>query len=129
MKISHRKPEIYESCHKVFGVNWDQGIIITYGDTIYFSEKFSLSPDLEVHESTHIRQQTEIGKEKWWEKYFEDPKFRLSQELEAYKNQVNYLRENCSRQYRRSTERKIYKDMATIYGDMCSEEEARKLLQ
>ena len=86
-------------------------------------------PDyLEVHEATHIKQQAEYGKDEWWDRYFTDEGFRLEQEVEAYKNQHQFLKDNYSRQRRRFIMRQIHKDMTTYYGDMCTEEEAKKLI-
>lgn len=126
VKYSTKIPEIYEKCKKVFGVDWDKGVIITYGDTVYC--KYPISPDLEFHEETHVRQQAEMGVEKWWDRYFVDKDFRLSQEVEAYRNQMKYANENYNRNQRRFLLKKICKDMATIYGGMCTENEAKKLL-
>ena len=70
MKLSHNKPEIYEKCKQIFGVDWDRGVVITYGDTVY--SKNDISEHTIVHEETHIKQQKEMGPEKWWEKYFID---------------------------------------------------------
>lgn len=129
MKLSDRKPEIYQKCHDKFGVEWDKGIIITYGDTVYTKNPALVSPDLVVHESTHIRQQQEMGPEAWWDLYLKDKKFRLSQELEAYRNQIAYIRKNYTRKTRRYLELKLASDMATLYGNMCTKEEALEMLK
>ncbi len=126
MKLSNRKPDIYEKCKRVFGVDWDRGVIITYGDTVYC--KVPISDALIVHEQTHIDQQKAYGVEAWWDRYFVDVEFRLSQEVEAYRNQVKYMREHCPRAERRRLLALIYKDMARMYGGMCTEEEAERLL-
>ncbi len=123
----HEKPPIYERCHKQFGVNWDDGIIFTYGDKIYC--KYDIPEHFWIHEKTHITQQTDMGKDIWWERYFKDKDFRLSQELAAYKTQIEYIKENFNRQQRREMERQIYKAMAEFYGGMCTEKEAKKLLE
>ncbi len=34
MKISRKRPSIYEACERKFGVRWKKGVIFTYGDTI-----------------------------------------------------------------------------------------------
>lgn len=123
LEIDH----IYKKCRERFGAKWSKGLILTYGNTIYFDGEM-ISEDLKAHESTHVRQQTEIGKDNWWRLYFEDPKFRLSQEIEAYRNQINYVRMFGNRDRVRFVEKKIYKDMAGMYGGMCTKEEAKELL-
>lgn len=127
MKQSKSKPAILKKCEEVFGVNWDMGIIITYGDTVYC--KFDLPDHLIVHEQTHIDQQSVYGVEKWWDRYFIDKDFRLSQEVEAYRNQAKFLRENYPRQQRRFILKKIYSDMEKYYSGMCTEKEAEELLK
>lgn len=127
MKFSTDKPLVYNQCHDQFGVNWEDGIVITYGDTIYC--KFSpLTPDLIVHESVHIRQQKELGPMTWWEHYFEDKDFRLKVELEAYRAQIDWMREHYNRHERKRIEAHIYKTLETNYGGICTREEAKKLL-
>lgn len=126
MKLSKQKPPIYEKCRQKFGVDWDKGIIITYGDTVYC--KYDLPPDLIAHEAIHVKQQKYIGKDKWWEQYFSSPEFRLLQEVEAYTAQLKWAKQNYSRQARRALFRKCVHDMATLYGNMCTKEEAEKLL-
>ena len=60
------------------------GSIFTYGDTIHCL--FDLEDDLIVHEQTHVHQQGTIP-ELWWQRYFSDKNFLISQEAEAYHNQ------------------------------------------
>lgn len=125
MKFKHTKPAIFEECQKRFGVSWDE-VVITYGDTVY--SKYPISDDLKVHEAVHIDQQLAMGVEEWWGKYFEDSAFRLSQEIPAYKAQLEYIKEHYARPERRRLEKHIYKSMATVYGDMCTKEEAKNFL-
>lgn len=92
-KIVDYPPEgIYEKCRELWGVDFDRGTVFTYGDTIH--SKRPLTEDLIQHELTHVRQQTAIGKEKWWDEYFSDDHFRYTQELEAYRAQYKWVRDN-----------------------------------
>jgi hypothetical protein len=127
MNLSQEIPPVYEQCRKQFGVNWDDGIIITYGDTIHY--KFvNLPRDFIVHEETHVKQQMAMGKELWWEKYFADEDFRLSQEVEAYRAQWKFIKNNYDRNLRKKREKTLCQDMARIYGGIFTEEEAHKLI-
>ena len=132
MRHSTGKPPdgLYGRLRAKFGIDWDDpkvAIFITYGDTVY--SKYPLTPDLEIHEGTHIKQQEAIGKERWWDLYIENKKFRLSQEVEAYRNQIKFMKENYDRKKRKEVEKWIYYEMVFLYGDMCaSEDEAKKLL-
>lgn len=127
-KISHDKPPIYAKCHEAFGVNWDDGIVITYGDTVYC--KFELSTDLIVHERVHVIQQKEIGVEAWWDRYLADVKFRLQQEVEAYREQIKFIKKVVKdRNLAFKICHKIWQDMERMYGGMCDYREARRLTQ
>ena len=91
MNFSDQLPPIYDRCVEKFGVSFDDGIIFAYGDTIY--SKNVPPEDLCVHEAVHLKQQEDFGgPEKWWDKYLEDDKFRLAQEVEAYRAQYAYLK-------------------------------------
>lgn len=127
-KTSHNIPDIYAKCKERFNVDWDEGIVITYGDVVY--SKYELSPSLIVHEGVHVKQQTEMGVEKWWDKYFDDKEFRLSQEVEAYRAQIRFIRDNVKDRnevFRYCN--KIWKSMVKLYGSMCNYEEAKKLTE
>lgn len=92
MKQSKEKPPVYDRCVEQFGVDWRKGVIITYGDTIHCRWKIK-EPKL-THEKTHIQQQLEYGVEEWWNRYFIDEKFRLDQELEAYLNEIEWIKKH-----------------------------------
>lgn len=128
IKVSTEIPPIYQKCHEIFGVNWDDGLAITYGDTVY--AKYPLLPDVEAHEGVHIRQQEKIGKDIWWEKYLTDLPFRLEQEIEAYQYQATYIKNTISdRNARFKRLRQVAVDLSSsVYGNMITFEDARKLL-
>ena len=131
-KIKYSRPNkfgIYERAVKQFGVDFEKGCIFTVGNKIY--TKSDLPQYLIIHETTHIRQQAKMGVEKWWDRYFEDEKFRFSQELEAYRNQYKYITENYNDD---KTINMLLKSLAKdlsgyIYGNLCSFGEAIKLIQ
>lgn len=78
--------------YEMFGVRFEDGIIFTYGTEIH--TKFQLPEHLIIHEMTHVDQQLAMGVDKWWHKYFENPDFRLTQELEAYQRQYKWAKSN-----------------------------------
>ena len=126
IKYSNSIPEIYWKCKEKFNISWEKGIVITYGDTVYC--KYKISEDLKAHEATHVSQQNEVGKKVWWERYFKDKRFRLLQEVEAYRNQIDFIRKYYNRKQRRLMEKKIVNDMNKFYGDMCTKDEAKELV-
>lgn len=85
MIISTDYPPNYIEIKTKFDIG--KNVVFTYENTIYNPDNGHISKPLMKHEETHAKQQASIGVELWWKKYFEDNKFRLSQELEAYRNQ------------------------------------------
>ncbi len=130
--ISTEIPAIYHVLKKKFGVNWDNELVITYGKVIH-SKNAHLLPDVVAHELTHVKQQEEMGDENWWIKYLEDPKFRLEQEVEAYKWQVRFLRdhtESTTRDFRRWRINKMAEDLASSqYGYLVTYKLALELIK
>lgn len=85
MKIKKEYPPNYEEIKKAFKLH--EGIIFTYGDTIYNPDDRYIDKPLEKHEEVHYKQQGDNPKE-WWQRYLVDVYFRLSQEVRAY--QIQY---------------------------------------
>ena len=59
---------------------------------------YKLTPDLLIHEQTHLKQQEKIGADKWVDKYINNIDFRIEQEVEAYKNQVKSIKDRNIRE-------------------------------
>lgn len=125
-KLSNQIPEVYKLLHQQFGVEWDRGLIIAYGDTIHTRSPEKLPKCLIAHEETHLKQQAEHGgPEVWWISYMQDPKFRIRQEIEAYQNQYKYLLEHENRHSRKAWLKKMAGDLSgPMYGNLCSFEVA-----
>ena len=125
IKQSHIQPPNWDKLVSLFGVEWGK-TVVTYGDTCYCKDKLSL--DLEVHESIHCIQQT--NPEKWWERYYIDPAFRLNQELEAYKEQYRFMRKAIKdRNVLFIFRAKIAGDLSgKMYGNIIKFDEAYKLI-
>jgi len=131
MKIEHKRPPNYLEIIKHFPtVANKQGVIFTYGDILYAPNVHSISHDLMKHEETHQRQQEKMGKDIWWDRYFNEPEFRLSQELEAYRNQYKYTQINYGRKLRREVLKNISKDLSSsIYGNLITKVKATQLIK
>lgn len=131
MKISKEIPPIYQTLHDQFGVEWEKGLVITWGDTIH-TKLGKLPPDLIAHESTHVYQQTnfEGGPDAWWKKYLADPSFRLREETAAYMIQVDFIKKNMvGRNARRQQFKHIVDSMVRMYGNMVTKEQAKEILK
>lgn len=90
---------------------------------IYTDDK--LTPDLIIHEKTHLKQQEERGVNEWVKEYIEDPQKRLEYEIEAYKNQLEYFKDRNQRHRMRMYISKVLS--SSLYGNIINYEEAYKL--
>ena len=81
---------------------------------------------LKIHEITHHEQQKRDGLEYWVEHYLTDPKYRLRMEVEAYKHQLTIITDRNDRTKLRI--RCAHDLSSSLYGNICTYEEALKLL-
>lgn len=128
--VKYNYPPNYQDIKKAFKIANKPEVVFTYGDTIYVPSGQKMSKDLEVHETTHTQQQTNMTPVKWWNSYIEDKDFRLEQELEAYRNQYKFAKENYPRLRRRKLLRQISQDLSSeIYGSIVTKDEAKTLIE
>jgi hypothetical protein len=127
-KTSTGQPDIYPLLNKKFGVEWDNGVIITYGDTVHC--KYHIPADKIIHENVHVKQQTDYGVKAWWDRYFIEEKFRLSQELEAYKAEAKFIKNNIKdRNGRYMFIHQMAKELSSsMYGNIITLDQALKEL-
>src|SRR5690242_10724137 len=126
--ISKEKPIIAKRCEEELGANWKKGTIFTVGNIIHC--KFTLSKAKFAHEYTHVEQQTKMGVELWWDKYFNYTDFRLEQEVEAYRNEAKWIKVNIKNfKERDKMLDQICRDLSSpLYGNITSFEEAKELI-
>lgn len=128
--FSPDKPEIYRKIIAKFPlVDWEKGIAIAYGNTIH--SKFILRADVQAHEEIHILQQKALGAEKWWEMYLTNKTFRKEMEVDAYRHQVFFLRQQIKD---RNKLHKVIHSLAIdlagpMYDNMITYSEALKLIK
>lgn len=72
------------------GLKPGKDTVFAYRDAIYNPNNVPITPDLEVHEAVHLKQQGKLPID-WWIKYLTDPQFRLEQEIEAYRAQFTFI--------------------------------------
>lgn len=129
MKVVNEYPPNYADIAAVFNIKAMRGIVFTYGDTIYNPDHGKVSEHLMTHEEVHEKQQAAMGVKKWWKQYLVDPEFRLSQELEAYRAQYQFLQTSHNRQQRKAILLHISKDLAgAMYGHILTKDKARELI-
>lgn len=129
MKVVKETPPNYEEICKVFDIRGSKSIVFTYGDTIYNPGGGKISKHLLVHEKVHIKQQGD-NPAGWWDRYLVDKKFRLDQEVEAYRKQWRHiLRNNHNLKERAFLLNKIAGDLSgPIYGNVVGMGEAVELI-
>ena len=128
MKIKSRFPPNIEKIVERFG-KLPSNVVFTYGNILYapLLNPRAIPKDLMVHEKTHMKQQGD-DPEGWWNQYLNDDVFRLRQELEAYKNQCRFFKQNCKIKSKiPEFLEKIARDFSSeIYGNIISFDSALK---
>jgi hypothetical protein len=128
--ISNQIPLIYYMIKRTFpSIHWDRGVVIAYGTTIYARDP--LPDHLVEHEKVHLKQQHVMGAKEWWDRYLVDKQFRLDQEIEAYKVQVQHIQQN--KKIRKPDREKLIKWVieqlsGPMYGGIISYQEAKDIL-
>lgn len=126
MKIVEAYPPNFKEIVEVIPGALQTGIVFTYGDTIYNPSKADVEDHLEAHESVHVEQQKD-GAEAWWTEYLKNPKFRLEQEIEAYRAQYKMVYKTYGRQNAAFLLKQISDDLSgTMYGNLLTRKQARK---
>ena len=88
-QIKNYPPNINEIT-KVFPV-LPESMVFCWGNIIYNPSGQEVADHIKAHELAHSEQQ-QGEPEKWWNKYLNDGKFRLDQELEAYRKQYSFAK-------------------------------------
>lgn len=95
-KISKLPPVVCERARERFKLgkmDFTGGMVFAYYPYIH-TYTGRLDDDIIVHECVHLERQKLITPEIWWEKYFTDDKFRLNEELLAYRAQYAWVKKN-----------------------------------
>lgn len=96
--------------------------IYCYGKIIYAPAGGRVPPELILHEGVHSRRQG-TNVEEWWQRYIDDPRFRLAEEIPAHKVEFNFLRSRG-----KNAEYVIERLCSPLYGNLLSRAEAAKLI-
>jgi hypothetical protein len=126
MKIVYGYPPNYGDIASAFNIESNEGVIFTYGDELYIpgGKKIVLDKPLLKHEEVHARQQNAMGIEDWWGRFLHEPDFRLSQELEAYREQYKHMA-GLAPEKRAGYLNHIATDLSgDIYGNMITYDQA-----
>lgn len=119
-------PNFKQICKAIPSVKKQKDAVFTYGDTIYNPYHGIVQDHLDIHESVHEKQQTEMGVEKWWAEYLKNPEFRLKEEVHAYRLQYKFVYKMYGWQNATMLLKEIAKDLSgDLYGNILTYEKAR----
>lgn len=91
MEILNQKPPNYEEIKRI--INPPTNAVFPYGDKIYNPSGQEIPPDIQFHESAHIKQQKAFSSpDIWWFKWLNDSDFRKEQEVEAFSAQLLFIK-------------------------------------
>lgn len=130
MQILKTPPPIYLKIRQKFHVKYED-IVIAYYPNIHVREGFLPQHKIR-HEMVHINRQKEIGVVEWWDKYLKDDKFRLTEELEAFKEEIKFIQSPFCRYL--ESDKKLLVDIllkeisGKLYGNLLTYEEAKRIL-
>lgn len=132
VKVSSQKPPewILQAVKDKFDVDWESNIVFAYDGQIMTNGGI-VTEDLVAHETTHFDQQEKVGgSDNWWRKYLEDEKFRFEQELEAYRNQYQFIKMISRDQKFINNNLAFFAEALSgpIYGNMVSKDVAYNLI-
>lgn len=102
--------------------------IYAYDNVIYNPSERQIYEDEEIHEQVHFKQQGKQPKI-WWNKYLRDKDFRLSQELEAYATQYQFLKNVTTAKDLKEALREMAHALANDYGLDIDYGRAEKLIK
>ena len=92
MKIIKKQPPNIQEINEA-GLFYDKNSLFCWGEEIYTLATDQIYPDILYHEQIHSRQQKVFGSpEMWWKKYLINPEFRKDQEVEAFAEQLKFVR-------------------------------------
>lgn len=107
---------------KLFNIS--EYTIFAYDQVIY--SNYPVSKDLIIHEKTHHKQQDRYGLKEWVNKYLTNNNFRLEMEIEAYKNQLQSVKD---RNIRYKLKIECAKDLSSdTYGNIITFDKAMVML-
>lgn len=125
MKVVERKSRLWHLVKIVFPNANLERTFFTFGDAVYTPGY--ITDDLKIHEEVHTIQQkhSNLYAVWWWIKYILSKKFRYSQELPAYGEQLKFLRKGKDR----NTQHRMLMDIARclsnpLYNSMVSHNQA-----
>lgn len=126
-KIVIARPPLWDEINAKFRVE-GQPVIFSWGDTIYNPQNIQVTPALQAHEFVHGLRQIGNAKE-WWQRYLDDVKFRLDEEIRAHLGEYEWYLRYSNRKTRRTAHAAIAQRLAgDLYGRLISKKQAMTIL-
>lgn len=131
MRIVYNYPPIYQKVVKAFPAARSEGVIFTYGDTIFNPSKCSIPPAILAHEEVHSRRQGKTAGliEEWWDQYLVDKQFRFDEELIAHKEEYNWYIKSSLREKRIALNFIAKRLSSPVYGNLTTLKRAKRILE
>ena len=104
-------------------------VAVAFGRVVYANQDFS--EDFKIHEETHLIQQKRsyLYATYWWIKYVFSRKFRFYQELDAFRRQYRFVKENKGRDLHLAEWAFAGSLASPLYGNLVSVAGARNLIR
>jgi hypothetical protein len=125
-------PPMWREIAQRFPASITNGVVFTWGDTLFNPSGGEISEDLFAHEAMHTKQQEAAGgPEAWWKRYLVDAAFVLDQEARAYGRQFAWIRAHHRNRGRQARElHALARVLASpMYGSCCTFPAALKLIR
>ena len=82
--IINARPPNFDQIHAAFPRADGADVMFAYDGNIYNPSGNVIPPALIAHEEVHLRRQTTVGADHWWEHYLRDSEYRYNEELLAH---------------------------------------------
>lgn len=131
MKILAAFPPNFKEIVKRFPSARGNGIIYTYGDTIYNPSRIVIPPSIIAHEEIHSKRQGTNPKviEEWWGQYLRNVNFRFKEELLAHKEEFRWFINSSLKEKKTALNYIARRLSSPLYGKMTDFGKAKELLQ
>ena len=117
---------------RILGIFKDS--VYCWGDVLYTPDLpvgEELPEDIYIHEQVHQKQQENYaGPEAWWAKYLYNEKFRQEQEVEAFREQYQFVKEKTTNKIAKLCLFDLADNLRSpMYGLLLSHQEAEYLIR
>lgn len=121
-------PPNFRAINDAFNVR-GKAVFYAYGGVIYNPSRTTIPPAIMAHEAVHLDQQAALhgGPAEWWDRYIDEPAFRLAQEIPAHRVEYQFLCANGG--HADTALLRIAERLASpLYGSLIGIDEAKRLI-